>query len=165
MIYSSTNFFVVVVDAFTISSSLCSTGQQLFILICSAVQPTQIIQYVEDASECRLCYRSFTKYIYIPIVPQCLVSHRNCDPPPPLSSCSSPKGGGHTLLRVRGWCGPKVHIYLEYHKCMAPHRNCDPPPLTPSLLSLLLQSKGGGDTLSCGWRGGVVPIPMTEEKA
>jgi hypothetical protein len=66
MIYSSTNFFVVVVDAFTILSSLCSTGQQLFILICSAVQPTQIIQYVEDASKCRLCYRSFTKYIYIP---------------------------------------------------------------------------------------------------
>jgi hypothetical protein len=94
MIYSSTNFFVVVVDAFTILSSLCSTGQQLFILICSAVQPTQIIQYVEDASECRLCYRSFTKYIYIPIVPQCLASHCNCDPPPPLSSCSSPKGGG-----------------------------------------------------------------------
>jgi hypothetical protein len=56
MLYSSTNFFVVVVDAFTILSSLCSTGQQLFILICSAVQPTQIIQYVEDASECRRCY-------------------------------------------------------------------------------------------------------------
>ncbi len=42
MIYSSTNFFVVVVDAFTILSSLCSTGQQLFILICSTVQPTLI---------------------------------------------------------------------------------------------------------------------------
>jgi hypothetical protein len=56
MIYSSTNFFVVVVDAFTILSLLCSTGQQLFILICSAVQPSQIIQCVEDASECRRCY-------------------------------------------------------------------------------------------------------------
>ena len=51
-------FFVVIVGAFTILSSLCSTGQQLFILICSAVQPSQIMKYVEDASECRLCYRS-----------------------------------------------------------------------------------------------------------
>jgi hypothetical protein len=35
-------FFVVFVGAFTILSSLCSTGQQLFIIICSAVQPTLI---------------------------------------------------------------------------------------------------------------------------
>ena len=36
------HFFVVFVGAFTILSSLCSTGQQLFIIICSAVQPTLI---------------------------------------------------------------------------------------------------------------------------
>jgi len=46
MLYSSTNFFVVVVDAFTILSSLCSTDQQLFILFALQFNQNRIFSAV-----------------------------------------------------------------------------------------------------------------------
>ena len=138
MLYSSTNFFWVVVDAFTILSSLCSTGQQLFILICSAVQPTQIIQYVEDASECRLCNRSYVKINKVHIYTlSTTVSgpRRNCNPHPLSLSLLSQRGGDTLSCGWGGGVVPKYIYITRAPQCMAPRRNCNPHPLSLSLLS------------------------------
>ncbi len=54
----------------------------------------------------------------------------------------------------------------QWPQCMSPRRNWDPPP--PLLCKRVCPSprnQRGGGRLACGWGGGGVPIPTTNEKA